>query len=624
MDDGVRRSIRETTIALSSRRATRGLHWALLVVGVWVIIGVVTGVLRLFLTGRFQMSALGFVALIVAFALFWVPVTFAVVGIAVRPRGAHRQSRSSALSFVAICALVVPLQPLWVLVVLHGIGAPPPSYFAQLFGDLDTNVVYFLAIVAVVHAALSYRESLVAETETARLEGALAEAHVQMLTMQLQPHFLFNTLHLVSEEMFSDAVAARRTLGDLRRLLTESFSYATRREVVLGEELSFLNAYVAIQDRRFRGRLSVSVAAAPDVHEAMVPHLLLQPLVENAIRHGIAPRAGPGCVRVRVERDGDILMVTVLDDGVGLAAAPSDLPRGLGVTQTRARLRHLYGDLGTLTIAAREGGGVVTRVNIPFHTACLQTIDASMDDNAQPVAQRSAPVRVWPSWQKAIAVVLAWAAAAVLWSQLVSFSLLSSDAPSAGWLALLKGHLVIATVGAVMSWPALHLIRALPLKPGRIGINAVGHLAGGLGLAGAHAALALRAFASLAPMFDQGRAGRRVIPRQYGRVDDVGRPRVPRRCRIHESTHLRRMASQRDARGRASSDHRRHRAGRTRAVAISPAVLLAGLDSVMRAADEGAQRCEQVIERFGDMLRRILAGVQIDVDEMRRALEYPA
>ena len=186
-----------------------------------------------------------------------------------------------------------------------------------------------------------------------------------MLSLQLQPHFLFNALNALAELAHEDREDARRMLNDLRGLLALSFERATRAEVTLSEELEFVGAYVAIQRRRFRGLL-VRVQADAGALSARVPHLLLQPLVENAIRHGLARR---GCrVEVRAWREGDNLRIDVLDDGGGLPRS-SGATYGLGLRNTQARLAFLHGAAQRLELDERPEGGVRARVALPFRTA---------------------------------------------------------------------------------------------------------------------------------------------------------------------------------------------------------------------------------------------------------------
>jgi hypothetical protein len=201
----------------------------------------------------------------------------------------------------------------------------------------------------------------------ARLEAQLARAQLQALRSELRPHFLFNALNAVSTLMHRDPDAADTVLARLGDLLRASLDPRAH-EVTLEEELEVLGHYLGIERTRYGDRLAVRLDVAPDALPARVPHLLLQPLVENAIRHGIAPRPGPGRVEVRARRDGDDLHVVVRDDGLGGDALPRErgVP-GLGLSNTRRRLRRLYGRRQRFRACPAPEGGFVVSMRLPFH-----------------------------------------------------------------------------------------------------------------------------------------------------------------------------------------------------------------------------------------------------------------
>jgi LytS/YehU family sensor histidine kinase len=188
-----------------------------------------------------------------------------------------------------------------------------------------------------------------------------------MLKMQLQPHFLFNTLHAIAELVHEDPRAADRMVAGLGSLLRISLESAGRQMVTLREELEFLEAYLAIEQVRFRERLSVAVEIDPHALDARVPHLLLQPLVENAIRHGVAPRMAAGRVTVSARRENGRVEIEIADNGRGL---PNGTPRaeGVGLRNTRARLEQLYGNEFRLELANGPAGGAVARLALPYQT----------------------------------------------------------------------------------------------------------------------------------------------------------------------------------------------------------------------------------------------------------------
>jgi LytS/YehU family sensor histidine kinase len=205
------------------------------------------------------------------------------------------------------------------------------------------------------------------ELETVLLRGELSEVRLKVLRNQLQPHFLFNTLNSISALMHLDVAEAEHKLRLLADLLRSALVERNGNEVRLRDEVDFVARYLEIEKTRFPQRLSVVWETAPDTFDALVPHLVLQPLAENAVRHGIAPRSRRGTVRIRSWREDDTLHLEVCDDGVGPTTRSS--PReGVGLSNTRARLFHLYGEGGQLHLGEAEGGGFLASVTLPFHT----------------------------------------------------------------------------------------------------------------------------------------------------------------------------------------------------------------------------------------------------------------
>ena len=209
-----------------------------------------------------------------------------------------------------------------------------------------------------------YRES----RDREQLETKLAQAQLQSLRLQLNPHFLFNTLNGITALIGVDTLAAERMVAGLSELLRLSLRNAGEQEVPLERELEVLRHYLDIQLIRFEDRLTVDMDIEPAALHALVPNLLLQPLVENAIRHGIAPRAAPGRVLVRAHRGNGILRLVVSDDGVGHRGG-GPVTEGTGLGNTRARLQHLYGPRHRYSAGPGERGGFVVEVEVPYREA---------------------------------------------------------------------------------------------------------------------------------------------------------------------------------------------------------------------------------------------------------------
>ena len=242
--------------------------------------------------------------------------------------------------------------------------------FAALFRPLLAKTFYFnlfvyWAVISVTHAFDYYRRFHEREINTLDLERRLTQARLQALQMQLNPHFLFNTLHTISALMHKDVEAADRMISRLSLLLRYTLESTTAHEVPLQQELAFLDRYLEIEQTRFGPRLTVVRDIAPETLRAQVPNLLLQPLVENAIRHGIEPQAKPGQVRLLARRVDDQLRLEVRDNGVGLPQGGLEA-EGVGLANTRARLQQLYGDDQKIEFANAADGGLVVSVSIPF------------------------------------------------------------------------------------------------------------------------------------------------------------------------------------------------------------------------------------------------------------------
>jgi two-component system LytT family sensor kinase len=252
------------------------------------------------------------------------------------------------------------------------------SEFQRLFfGNFDWEMMTYWTIVGVSHALRYHYEAQDRRLRASQLETRLMEAQLQSLQRQLQPHFLFNTLNTIAALMHRDVEAADAMLARLGDLLRLSFENLGVQEVALEQELDFLRQYVAIEQARFRERLTVTFEVAPDALECLVPNLLLQPLVENAIRHGIGPRIGPGHVLVRAVRAGSVLELEVRDDGVGVPAAKlSDLEQGVGLSNTRSRLAHLYGGHHRFEVRRPAGGGLSVVIAIPVDDVATEASEA--------------------------------------------------------------------------------------------------------------------------------------------------------------------------------------------------------------------------------------------------------
>jgi len=210
---------------------------------------------------------------------------------------------------------------------------------------------------------------LTSEVELERVEKRLIESHLNALRLQLEPHFLFNTLNAISSEVASDPELAREMIEDLGALLRRSLDCQGSTEITLAQELALLDHYIAIQKRRFGQRIDFHIEVDPAMLGTMVPSMLLQPIVENAIRHGIEGRLSGGAVGVSAQRARGQLQINVIDDGVGLPPRwRMETSTGIGVRVTRERLEALYSGVGDhgFTMSRRKGGGTEVAIRIPL------------------------------------------------------------------------------------------------------------------------------------------------------------------------------------------------------------------------------------------------------------------
>jgi LytS/YehU family sensor histidine kinase len=221
-------------------------------------------------------------------------------------------------------------------------------------------------VLGVALIAAQQHEATRREQETTALRQQLLTAQLEALKIQLQPHFLFNTLHAVGVTARHDADEAARMLALLGDLLRTTLKARQRQVVPLGEELAQLQPYLDLLGARFHDRLRVDVQVHDGERHALVPDLCLQPLVENAVKHGIEARSGTALIQIAAARQGDSLVLTVADDGFGPPAG--SVREGVGLSNLRARLQALHGDRQELTLGPRPGGGALVTMRVPWRT----------------------------------------------------------------------------------------------------------------------------------------------------------------------------------------------------------------------------------------------------------------
>ncbi len=233
------------------------------------------------------------------------------------------------------------------------------------------DILMYLLTMSACVAFAHFHKAQVRERDAIALEASLAQAKLQTLRMQINPHFLFNTLNAISTLIHTSPNTADEMISDLGELFRASLETSDNHEIALVRELEMLQRYLAIEQRRFGERLLVQLDIDPDTLHALVPTLILQPVVENAIRYGIEPLAHAGCVTIQARRDGDQIKLSVSDNGKKSfdASVMERQGNGIGLANTRARLQQLYGHQQSLTIANGELRGWTVEIKIPYSPA---------------------------------------------------------------------------------------------------------------------------------------------------------------------------------------------------------------------------------------------------------------
>jgi two-component system LytT family sensor kinase len=299
------------------------------------------------------------------------------------PLGRGRLAWNLAVHISACIALSISHRALYLMLgwILHvtvyeKLASVVTVYHFLFFFNLPTGFMSYGSIMLICNLLIYYQRYQEKELGSSQLETKLAQAELhanaaelRALKMQLQPHFLFNTLNSISALLEDNVEAADEMLSRLADLLRLTLDNSAAQTVPLTEELEFLKCYLEIERARFEDRLIVEINIDPPAMQAMVPNLVLQPIVENAIKYAVAPRRGAGRVEIRAAREGPRLVIIVTDDGDGCKAlrdADSRIDKGLGLTNTRARLSQLYPDQHSFRMGIAEGGGLQVRIEIPF------------------------------------------------------------------------------------------------------------------------------------------------------------------------------------------------------------------------------------------------------------------
>jgi len=310
------------------------------------------------------------------YALLWILLTLAVIRLDRRFPLDAGSWRTSFLIHLGASIVVSALHPPAMVGIIRWLGwgrdSSQPFWDVvklSIVGSFHVNLTFYWGILGVRYILGNYHKYRERELQASQLEARLAQSQLQVLKMQLQPHFLFNTLNTISVLMTEDTAAANRTLVRLSDLLRITLDNASSQETSLKQEMDFLQGYLEIERTRYQDRLNVQVDIEPAAWDAQVPTFLLQPLVENSIRHGISPHAREGRVEIRARREGESLFLEVRDNGDGWAEnRPEPPPGGVGIATTRARLHQLYGAAHRFEFGNVPEGGARVTVVLPFRT----------------------------------------------------------------------------------------------------------------------------------------------------------------------------------------------------------------------------------------------------------------
>lgn len=359
--------------------AERRLKWAI-IFGLWTLFGILNATTIYFETRYVGMSH-SWWKMVVWQVLTWdVWACFAPLILWLGQRFSLDRvtwPRTLSVHLLAFLVLVAIHTAIGILLTIYiepfdEMGRPYPPFvehfLKRVTGNFSSDLLIYVIILGIGYAFDYYRKYRERETLAAQLEAKLAQAQLQSLKMQLHPHFLFNTLNAIAGLVRDkENKAAVNMLVGLSTLLRHALESAGRQEVSLREELDFLELYFDIQQMRFSDRLRVEMKIEPETLDARVPNLILQPLVENAVRHGVAPRLSAGVIGISARRENGSLQLRVYDDGPGLTSGWTlEQSKGIGLSNTRARLQQLYGPEHRFIVRNRKEGGVEALISLPL------------------------------------------------------------------------------------------------------------------------------------------------------------------------------------------------------------------------------------------------------------------
>ncbi len=481
------------------------------------------------------------------------------------------------------------------------LGATPTvSFLFTVVYYADFEIVNYLAIVAVAEALLIRRALIERQRLGERLEVSLSRARLDYLEAQLQPHFLFNSLGAVSELAYEAPATANRVLRQLIAIFRTALAQKSD-EVTLGEEIVGIEPYLDIQRIRFADWLTIDYQVQDAAVDCLLPRFILQPLVENAIRHGLSGRSAAGRIQISANVHQGTLIVRVSDNGVGLDGALPSNGRGIGLANVRDRLAILYGDDDRLRLASSETGGAVAELTIPVRRRNQNTAPRSFGHVGTPtVANDETALRVLrvPSLfrRPVVAITAIWFMCGLIWTQQSVMFQTLRHRPSDAWFSIARHDMISAAIWALLTPIVLGLANRYPIRRSGVVIRAIAYVVAGGVTTFIHAAAWQRIASPELPLLSRAWQTTFIVDFViYCVLVAVGHRRV-----------LSAWLRSREAAAAALSVELV--AAQTRAAKLQaiPPVLLQSLDGIAKSVRRDPQLTERQLTRLGDYLRLAL------------------
>lgn len=391
----------------------------------------------------------------------------------------HRRLRARRLGLFTLIVAHLPLLAVASLAdgvftqwAVRTFTAKPPALPLEALVVLyfDFDVVAYLIVIAACEVWLVFRALEQRQRQAELLERSLARARLDYLEAQLQPHFLFNSLGAVSELAHEAPATATRVLRQLAAVFRNALGKRSD-EITLGDEIVGIDPYLDIQRIRFADWLTIDYRIDDRATDCLVPRFVLQPLIENAIRHGLSGRRSAGTIEISARVADQTLIVRVADNGVGLDAPAKSSGRGIGLANVRNRLRILYGDDDRLTLASNEAGGAVAELRLPARRRGDATLDSIAAARVEPqLGEVFHSIRVPAVLRRpGVAIALTWLVAGLLWTQQSYLYLgIRGRLNGATWIDIAKGDMLSAAIWALLTPIVLRFTRVVPLRRTRV------------------------------------------------------------------------------------------------------------------------------------------------------------